>query len=292
MSVTESIREAMAGLTSKQKSIAQYIMDNPDEASYLSLKELSVRTGSSEVSVLRLCRALGYDNFVALKDALKQHTQGAFRAATLSAPSLHPDNRIGTAEELLNKVCADEQNNLNATIAQLDAEMLVNCAHRLLESERVFVFAHDRSYVFADYLCYRLNFLRIQATAVQLGESNTVSTILAAMQEGDTAILFSFPPYYEPCANTASYCRYKNIPLIAVTDSMDSPAAAGADSVFLCRTGARYFYNSQVATLSFINILTSCIAIQMGSGFDEILANEQDVMDFLDSFNYAEKAEN
>ena len=197
MSVTESIREAMAGLTSKQKSIAQYIMDNPDEASYLSLKELSVRTGSSEVSVLRLCRALGYDNFVALKDALKQHTQGAFRAATLSAPSLHPDNRIGTAEELLNKVCADEQNNLNATIAQLDAEMLVNCAHRLLKSERVFVFAHDRSYVFADYLCYRLNFLRIQATAVQLGESNTVSTILAAMQDGDTAILFSFPPYYE-----------------------------------------------------------------------------------------------
>ena len=280
MSVTESIREAMAGLTSKQKSIAQYIMDNPDEASYLSLKDLSTRTGSSEVSVLRLCRAL------------KQHTQGAFRAATLSAPSLHPDNRIGTAEELLNKVCADEQNNLNATIAQLDAQMLVNCAHRLLESERVFVFAHDRSYVFADYLCYRLNFLRIQATAVQLGESNTVSTILAAMQDGDTAILFSFPPYYEPCANAASYCRYKNIPLIAVTDSMDSPAAAGADSVFLCRTGARYFYNSQVATLSFINILTSCIAIQMGSGFDEILANEQDVMDFLDSFNYAEKAEN
>ena len=43
MSVTESIREAMAGLTSKQKSIAQYIMDNPDEASYLSLKELSTR---------------------------------------------------------------------------------------------------------------------------------------------------------------------------------------------------------------------------------------------------------
>ena len=165
--------------------------------------------------------------------------------------------------------------------------MLVNCAHRLLKSERVFVFAHDRSYVFADYLCYRLNFLRIQATAVQLGESNTVSTILAAMQDGDTAILFSFPPYYEPCANAASYCRYKNIPLIAVT-----PAAANADSVFLCRTGARYFYNSQVATLSFINILTSCIAIQMGSGFDEILANEQDVMDFLDSFNYAEKAEN
>ena len=199
MSVTESIREAMAGLTSKQKSIAQYIMDNPDEASYLSLKELSVRTGSSEVSVLRLCRALGYDNFVALKDALKQHTQGAFRAATLSAPSLHPDNRIGTAEELLNKVCADEQNNLNATIAQLDAEMLVNCAHRLLESERVFVFAHDRSYVFADYLCYRLNFLRIQATAVQLGESNTVSTILAARK--------GTRPYCSPSRRTMNPAR-------------------------------------------------------------------------------------
>lgn len=191
MSVTESIREAMAGLTSKQKSIAQYIMDNPDEASYLSLKELSVRTGSSEVSVLRLCRALGYDSFVSLKDALKQHTQGAFRAATLSAPSLHPDNRIGTAEELLNKVCADEQNNLNATIAQLDAQMLVNCAHRLLESERVFVFAHDRSYVFADYLCYRLNFCAYRPRRCSLAKATPC------------------PQYLPPCRmGTRPYCSH------------------------------------------------------------------------------------
>ena len=33
MSVTESIREAMAGLTSPQKSRAQYILDKPDDAS-------------------------------------------------------------------------------------------------------------------------------------------------------------------------------------------------------------------------------------------------------------------
>lgn len=51
--------------------------------------------------------------------------------------------------------------------------------------------------------------------------------------------------------------------------------------MFLCRTGARYFFNSQVATVSFINILASCIAIEMGPLFDEILANEQDVNDFL-----------
>ena len=41
--------------------------------------------------------------------------------------------------------------------------------------------------------------------------------------------------------------------------SMDSPAAGEDGDVFLCRTSARYFYNSQVATVSFINILTSCM---------------------------------
>lgn len=292
MSILDEIRAKTDALTKKQRCVAQYILDNPDEASYLSLKELSLRTCVSEVSVLRVCKALGYESFIALKEALREHTKDAFRTVTLPAPSLHPDNRTGaTPEQLLKMVCADEQNNLISTISQLDTDKLVRCVHELLKAERIFVFGHDRTYVFADYLCYRLNFLRIQATAVQLGEGNTVSTTLAGIQSGDVVILMSFPPYHEPISNIVSFCRYRNVPVITITDTMSSPAAEGADCVFLCRTSARYFYNSQVATLSFINILTSSIAIEMGGKFDDILSTEQDVSDFLYGFANMDKNE-
>lgn len=186
----------------------------------------------------------------------------------------------GTPEQQLAQICLDDQNNLASMIGQLDPAMLFRCARSLLAAERVVIFAHDKSYLFADYLCYRLNFLRIKASSVQLGDGDTVSTALASLGKNDSVILFSFPPYHLPIHNVASYCRYRGTPILAITDS-PVPRAIEGSSVFLCRTGARYFFNSQVATVSFINILASCIAIEMGPLFDEILANEQDVNDFL-----------
>ena len=85
MPVLDMIREKLGSLTAKQRSIAEYLLAAPDEASYLSLKEMSARTHSSEVSVLRLCKALGFENFVALKEALRSHMQETFRTVSFPA---------------------------------------------------------------------------------------------------------------------------------------------------------------------------------------------------------------
>lgn len=290
MAKLDIIHERLSSMTRKQRAVAQYILDNPDEASYLSLKEFSREVKTSEVSVLRFCETLGFDGYNGLKEALREYTQNAFRAVDTVCPTMHPDYRKGyDTIDKLRMVIADERNNLIATLNTLDIDRLIYCAQQLLRSERVFIFGHDRSFLFADYLCYRLNFLRIQATAVQLGEGNTVSTTLAGIQQGDTVILLSFPPYHEPTSNVVNYCHYKGVPVIAVTDNPESPAARDTGCVFICRTGARWFYNSQVSTLSFINVLASCIAMEMGKEFDEILDNEQDVMEFLQGDGAADK---
>ncbi len=292
MSILDVIRAKLATLTAKQRSIANYLLEAPDEVSYLTLKELSMRTRASEVSVLRLCKALGFDSFIALKEALRSHTQETFRAVTLPPFFMYSENRSeGTPKEQLARICLDDQNNLANMISQLDSETLFRCARNLLKAEKVVIFAHDKSFLFADYLAYRLNFLQISVTAVQLGDSDTVSTTLARLEKDDYAILFSFPPYHLPIRNVANYCHYRSTPILVITDCMDSPAVVEGSSVFLCRTGARYFFNSQVATLSFINILASCIAIEMGPQFDEILANEQDVNEFLRNNGHNEEGD-
>lgn len=282
MSDFDELRAKLPGLTSKQRSIAEYILAAPEEAAYLSLKELSRQAGASEVSVLRLCKALGFDSYVALKEALRAHTLETLRAVAPPAfLSKNSGRGPGTREESLRAICGDDLRNLNEMISGLDANRLFACARGLLAAEEVLVFAHDGSKIFADYLCYRLNFLRVKAVGVKLGDSDTVQTALARLKKTDYVILLSFPPYHLPVFNVASYCRYRGTPILAITDSMDSPAAGEDGDVFLCRTSARYFYNSQVATVSFINILTSCMAVEMGARFDEILAEEQDVSDFM-----------
>ena len=282
MSGLQNVRARLGELTNKQRSIAEYILAAPEEVSYLSLKELSRRAGASEVSVLCLCKALGFESFVALKEALRAHMLGALQS--YSRPpflEISGERAAGSPEEKLQSICADDLRNLGDMVAGLDAERLFACARGLLRADEVLVFAHDASKIFADYLCYRLNFLRIKASSVKLGDSDTVQTVLARLRKTDYVILLSFPPYHLPIYNVASFCRYRGTPILAVTDSRESPAAAEDIDVFLCRTSARYFYNSQVATASFINILTSCMAVEMGPRFDEILLEEQDVSDFM-----------
>ena len=132
MSILDAIRAKLDTLTAKQRSIAQYLLEAPDEASYLSLKELSVRTQASEVSVLRLCKALGFESFVALKEALRTHTQETFRAISPSGFLMCAEKRPdGTPEQQLAQICLDDQNNLASMIGQLDPAMLFRCARSL-----------------------------------------------------------------------------------------------------------------------------------------------------------------
>ncbi|MBR4434944.1 MAG: MurR/RpiR family transcriptional regulator [Clostridia bacterium] len=269
-------------LTAKQRSIVEFILSAPDEAAFLTLNELSRRAGVSEVSVLRLCKALGLNSFVELKHILRKHNSRQLRLANPPAflsSNIKTDRSDPT--DVLYAVCEDDINNLRDMINRLDREKLFACVQGLMKADEVVVFAHDASFLFADYLAYRLNFLRIKCTSFKIGDSDSVQSALARLGKDDYVILLSFPPYHQPIVNLVNFCRYRGIRTMTITDSMDSPAAAPDGNVFLCRTAARYFYNSQSVTVSFINILSSYIAHLLGSRFDEILDEEKEVGNFI-----------
>lgn len=269
-------------LTAKQRSIVNYIMSKPDEAAYLTLKELSARAGASEVSVLRLCRAVGLESFVELKQALRDYNSEQLR---LAAPRVFSDGKeaeeMTDPRDVIAAACEDDVFNMRSMLSGLNKEALLSCAQGLLEAGEVAVFAHDASFLFADYLSYRLNFLRIKCTSFQLGNSDTIPSALARLEKNDWMILLSFPPYHQPIRKLVDFCRYKGIRVITITDSMESPAAVPDASVFLCRTATRFFYNSQCTTLSLINALASCIAYLLGPRFQDILEEEKEVSNFI-----------
>ena len=59
MDILEHIQELYPTLTKKQKTIADYLIANPEEISYITLAQLSQQTQSSELTLLRFCQKLG-----------------------------------------------------------------------------------------------------------------------------------------------------------------------------------------------------------------------------------------
>ena len=69
--------------------------------------------------------------------------------------------------------------------------------------------------------------------------------------------------------------------MVTLTDSADSPAATDGPFNFLCGTKTKFFFNSLTAPVSLINVLTSCIALEMGPSLNRILEEELNVSRFM-----------
>ena len=84
MDILEHLQELYPTLTKKQKTIADYLIANLEEISYITLAQLSHQTGTSELTLLRFCQKLGCSSFLDLKEQFRDYTQKMIKQASLS----------------------------------------------------------------------------------------------------------------------------------------------------------------------------------------------------------------
>ena len=61
--------------------------------------------------------------------------------------------------------------------------------------------------------------------------------------------------------NIAKKAAKSGVPILTITDSDTSPAAAHSTLLLLCPTSTKLFYNSMTAPMAMLNILASCLVI-------------------------------
>ncbi len=93
MDVIQRINALYPKMTKKQKSIADCLLESPEDIAYITLAQLSKKTASSELTLLRFCQKLGYANFLEMKNAFREYTQNMVKL--LSSPQYFvPDATI------------------------------------------------------------------------------------------------------------------------------------------------------------------------------------------------------
>ena len=270
-------------LTRIQRRIFDHMLHKPEAVCYSTLKAISQQVGAAEVTVLNMCRRLGCSGYSEFQKAFR-----IFNGEQLKA-RYHTDYTLETTDlssfrEGDSPIAAmfdREERCLSSLAAQVSEKQIIDCARTLLNARTVLVYGHDASKMLADYLTHRLNYLRINASSFRLGDHGTVQTSLAMADPRDVVVLFSFPPYYNPVANVARYATYRGAAVVAVTDSEKAPVAAACTHHFICNTKTKFFFNTLTAPFSLINVLTSYIALQMGSSLDAILEEELNASRFM-----------
>ena len=254
------LRNENRKLTSTQKKLRQYLLDHVVDVGYMSLKELAKNVGVSEVSILNFCSLMGCDSYISMREQLRDYMRSQANGLFLNPPAA----RFLDSEGEFYRYCTCVTDSHNAMIRNLDPAALERCARTLIDAENILIFGHDMSKMAADYLTSRLTYLHIRCLSANLGDNDTVQVLLAGMSPRDSAVIFSFPPYYMPTGDVADYVHHCGANLIAIANNTDSPAVTEYGLNFLCQAQNPYFFNSMSVPIHFAEILAYCIGAIMG----------------------------
>lgn len=219
MDILEHIQELYPTLTKKQKTIADYLIANPEEISYITLAQLSQQTRSSELTLLRFCQKLGCSTFVGLKEQFRDYTQKMIRIAS-SSTYFVPELEAGKAperERMLLEICSQEVSAFSEFISDLPMDTILAASDKIRRSNRIFIFAHDISKVPGEFLKLRLLILYYNVILIDLSDLEQTQKTLRKLTEGDLVILFSFPRYYFPIGNIAKKASESGVPILTIT---------------------------------------------------------------------------
>lgn len=270
MDILERINELYPLFTKKQKGIADYLLANPEEISYITLAQLSQHTSASELTILRFCQKLGCPSFLDLKEKFRDYTQKMIKLASSSSyfvPEL-VSCEAPERERMLQEICSSEALSFADFFSSFSLEPVVRVSDEIRKSSRIFIYAHDLSKVPGEFLKCRLQNLSFNALLIDLADLEETQRTLRQLTNGDMVIFFSFPRYYFPIGNIAKKAADTGVPVLTITDSDASPAARHSTHLLLCPTSTKFFYNSMTVPMALLNILASCLVIDSVSPSD------------------------
>lgn len=269
MDIIQTIHTLYPEMTKKQKSIADCLLESPEDISYITLAQLSQRTSSSELTLLRFCQKVGCANFLELKNAFREYTQNMVKL--LSSPQYFvPDATITDVEgksELLRQVCREESEACKDFFSSLDLLSLISAAEAIRSSKRVFICAHNISHILAEFLEARLQLLYFDASLIDLDDLQDTENKLEQLTPEDLVIFIAFPKYYYPLGSIAKNAFSRGSTILTITDSMSSPTVQYSKYMLICHTATRVFYNSLTLPMALLNLLLSYLVIDLGPDY-------------------------
>lgn len=249
ISVIYSIKSKYNSLSKKEKQIADYIISNPKDSVNPSIDRLAKKIGTSEATLVRFVRKIGYSGYQNFRIALAQESI-AFNSQVFEIDL----DKKRDAASLIFKHTIDV---LEASSKTLDNKNIKDIAKTMVESRCVYLIGLGGSNISAREAFHK--FIRT-GISCQFAEDFHMQLMLASQaKSNDCAIIFSHLGNNFDTISIAEELKTKNCKICVITSYSNSPLAKMADIVLqVCPINSEVVseaFSSSIATATFINIL-------------------------------------
>jgi DNA-binding MurR/RpiR family transcriptional regulator len=222
-------------------------------AAFATVADLGRRAGTSGATVVRLAERLGYDGWVGLQAEARATLDQQLRPAT---------ERIREARrgDVLAETARREAENVHRTLAAIDPSDFERAVSLLADPKRaVHVLSGDAERGIGTFLADGLDLLRDGTHRVS-GPAPAVARALAHVRPVDVVVAIDLRRYERWVLDAVRSVTAGGASVLAITDSVLSPMAAGAAVTFTVTAEGAGPFDSHVGTLALVNALVSGVA--------------------------------
>ncbi len=219
-----SLRSLGGHMTPALRKIADYVLDNPEKLLYQTVVEVAEGSGSSEASVIRFCRDLGFSGFQEFKLAL---------ASDLAASpvGLGPQDNPQTPEEALEYVTHHCKQALEDTCRLVDLKLVTKAVNLILKAQRIDIYGVGASGVTAQDFAYK--FMRLGYATQAYPDPHMAAMAAATLDKRSLAIGITRSGTTIDTVKAVEIARRSGAATIAITQRTKSPVARFADVVLV-----------------------------------------------------------
>ena len=260
-------------LSPSRRKLLRTILENPEDAYFLSSREMATRYEVDAATIVRTIQVLGYQKFAEFVSDLRSHFVTRITPYTvLKAASKEKKtvtDRIRHGWEL-------DMRNLQALQTGIDPERIKALSQKVKNSQRILIIGIDLAAALSWYLSYGLMTLGFAAEA-PIGSTGNVQRRIRTLTSRDLLIAISFGQCLRDTVEAAQRAKKQGVPTCGITDSESTPIARVCDESFIVSVTSSSFGGSYVAPTALIEgILVACAQTQTSRSLQLLRRSEEE----------------
>lgn len=279
------MEERMPEFSKGQKRIARYILDHYDKAAYMTASRLGSIVEVSESTVVRFAIEVGFDGYPEMQRALQE----LIRTRLTAVQRVDVTNNLIGDDDVLDKVLGADSEKIRRTLDEIDRKSFNDAVDKIAGAGSIYIIGVRSSSTLAGFLNFNLRMILDNVKLVGTSSGSEIFEQIMNIGRGDVLIAISFPRYSKRIINAVEYAQSAGADVISITDSRQSPIAAGANQLLLARSDMVSFVDSLVAPLSIINAVIVAVARKKPDEVRERLEKLEHIWDEYDVYDKTQR---
>ncbi|MGN1141051.1 MAG: MurR/RpiR family transcriptional regulator [Oliverpabstia sp.] len=268
------IRFLLPTLPRAEKAIAEALLENPEAILHMTLAEISRESGSSDASIIRFCKRMGFKGYSEMKEAFGNALE---EGEEVQSENIEVSDDMKT---ILKKVYQSNVQILSDTLVLAD-EGYENALNALLKAREIHFFGVGDAYAACQLAYMKFSRLGVKCSA----HSDVMLQMITAgnMTEDDVAVAISYEGRSKNVVDAMKTAKQRGATTISITKMNKSPLQKYTDiNLFIAvsdLTVGRDKVTRRVADQFILDALYLGYTTRMDGNYKKQLKEIQNVID-------------